>query len=242
MSRPVCRTALREARSGESPQFAPQRRGGDRPDAVGGLQRPAAGLPVGERGDLLAQRVELGIRASRLTQRGGHRLLPGRRQALTGLEPARLSRPSRSAGNRRDAVVQQDRVDAAEPSGVLLAQILEQLQPGAHLQHVRRRDPRSRAAARRRAARAAVGASARSVLARRFGPRAAAVSAGSARCASTPARCSSSTTNRQPVQPSTANAADVPASASRCSSQPRSSIRSAGAIRPCRVSPLRSSR
>jgi hypothetical protein len=32
------------------------------------------------------------------------------------------------------------------------------------------------------------------------------VSAGSARCASTPARCNSSTTNRQPVQASTASA------------------------------------
>jgi len=52
-------------------------------------------------------------------------------------------------------------------------------------------------------------ASVRSVFARRFGPRAAAVPAGSARCASIPARCSSSTTNRHPVQASTANAAGL---------------------------------
>jgi hypothetical protein len=48
-----------------------------------------------------------------------------------------------------------------------------------------------------------------------------------------PARCNSSTTNRQPVHPATANTADVPESASRRSSQMRSSIRSAEAIRPC---------
>ncbi len=67
-------------------------------------------------------------------------------------------------------------------------------------------------------------------FARRFGPRAAAVSAGSARCASIPARCNSSTTKRQPVQASTANAAGAPETLA--SSQRRSSIRSAGAIRP----------
>jgi hypothetical protein len=38
--------------------------------------------------------------------------------------------------------VQQDRVDALHPGGVLLAQVLEQLQPGAHLQHLLGRDPR----------------------------------------------------------------------------------------------------
>jgi hypothetical protein len=70
-------------------------------------------------------------------------------------------------------------------------------------------------------------------LARRFGPRAAAVSAGSARCASIPARRSSSVTNRQPVQASTANAAGV--SPTWVWSQRRSSIRSAGAIRPRRT-------
>jgi hypothetical protein len=39
-------------------------------------------------------------------------------------------------------VVQQDRVQPLDPGGVLLAQVLEQLQPGAHLQHLLRRNPR----------------------------------------------------------------------------------------------------
>jgi hypothetical protein len=34
------------------------------------------------------------------------------------------------------------RVDGLHPGGVLLAEVFEQLQPGAHLQHLRRRDPR----------------------------------------------------------------------------------------------------
>jgi hypothetical protein len=78
MSSPVGRTAVRGGESVRVAQFAPQRRGGDRPDAVVGLQRPAAGLPVGERGDLAAQRIELGIQGVEDPQRGGHRLPPRR--------------------------------------------------------------------------------------------------------------------------------------------------------------------
>jgi hypothetical protein len=50
------------------------------------------------------------------------------------------------------------------------------------------------------------GVRARSVFARRLGPRLARVSAGSARCASIPARSSSSTMKRHPAVPSRANA------------------------------------
>ena len=71
-------------------------------------------------------------------------------------------------------------------------------------------------------------ASARSVLARFFGPRNPAVSAGSARCATTPAAVNSSTTNRHPVQPSTAIS---PPPSGQCSpNQRRSTSRVAGRI------------
>jgi hypothetical protein len=88
-------------------------------------------------------------------------------------------------------------VNALHPGGVLLAQVPEQLQPGAHLQHLFRRDPRLRQppAGKQLVQVPSVGAVG---LRAPFGPRAAAVSAGSARCASTPARCNSSTTNRHP--------------------------------------------
>ncbi len=88
-------------------------------------------------------------------------------------------------------------MNALHPGGVLLAQVPEQLQPGAHLQHLFRRDPRLRQppAGKQLVQVPSVGAVG---LRAPFGPRAAAVSAGSARCASTPARCNSSTTNRHP--------------------------------------------
>jgi hypothetical protein len=56
-------------------------------DAVVGLQRAAAGLMVCEHGDLLAQRIKLGIQGVENPQRRGHRLPPGRRQARARLEP-----------------------------------------------------------------------------------------------------------------------------------------------------------
>jgi hypothetical protein len=120
-------------------------------------------------------------------------------RSMSGSGPVRRWRSGRGAVSGRPAVVQQDRVDALTPAGVLFAQALEQLQPGARPGQVRRRDLRlgQPPVGESRSGRA----SARSVLARRFGPRAAAVSARSTTGASTPARCSSSTTNRRLVQP-----------------------------------------
>jgi hypothetical protein len=78
-------------------------------------------------------------------------------------------------------------------------------------------------------------ASVRSVLARRLGPRRLLVSAGSARCATNPAAWSSSTTNRQPVHPSTANPPSAPGSSPSQAPRP---ARVAGAMRPRWASPL----
>ena len=82
--------------------------------------------------------------------------------------------------------------------------------------------------------------SARSVLARFLRPRAAAVPAGSARCAPIPARASSPATYRHPVHASNANAtsgtpANRPSQARRCA-------RSAGTICPRCTSPVTRSR
>src|SRR4051794_13498686 len=74
-----------------------------------------------------------------------------------------------------------------------------------------------------------------SVFARCLRPRLAAVSAGSARRATCPARSITSTTNRHPVVPSSTNSASKPAN---CSSQARTGSRAAGLIRPRRLSPL----
>ena len=83
-------------------------------------------------------------------------------------------------------------------------------------------------------------APARSVLARFSGPRRSAAPAGPASSAVTPARCSSSTTNRQPVQPSTANVTSSrPANRA---SHSRSVWRHAGSILPRRACPATVSR
>ena len=95
-------------------------------------------------GDLLAQRIELGIQGVEDAQRRRDLLPTGRRQVLGGLEPAAVVRAEQLTGDRRGALVQQDGVDALHPGGVLLTQVAEQLQPGAHLQHLLRRDPRFR--------------------------------------------------------------------------------------------------
>jgi hypothetical protein len=78
-------------------------------------------------------------------------------------------------------------------------------------------------------------------LARRFGPRNAEVSAGSARCAITPALAISSAMYRQPVQPSIANATGPAAIGSIRVSQSARCFRSAGVIRPRSHFPFRSS-
>ncbi len=87
------------------------------------------------------------------------------------------------------------------PAPALIQQVLIQPDGSPRLQHVFRRDPglSGRSPAIRCTRRC--GVSVLSVLACRFFPRSAAVSAGSARCGLTPAATSSSTTRRQPVQP-----------------------------------------
>jgi hypothetical protein len=74
-------------------EFGPQCSRGDLADPVLGLQGLAAGLAAGERGDLAAQRHQLGIQRVQDPQRGEDRLPAGGRQLLAGLEPAAVVRP-----------------------------------------------------------------------------------------------------------------------------------------------------
>ena len=100
------------------------------------LQRAGAEAHLAEPADTAAAR---GPKWRAKTDRADARLL---RELLARLEPVAVVRTEQVTGDCRGALVQQDRVDALHPAGVLLAQVLEQLQPGAHLQHVRRRNPR----------------------------------------------------------------------------------------------------
>ena len=169
-----------------------------------------------------------------ICQRGGHLQLPGWRQ-LRGRGPQRrgaLGGPSRCPA-MRGALVEQHRVDPLHPPGVLCPQVLVELEQRPALQDLRRRDPALRQPALASSSRRCR-ASALSVLARRFGPRRCAVSAGSARCGVSPAAAISSAMYRQPVQPSIANAASYPAN--------RASHSPGAPGRPGRSGPRRTSR
>ena len=123
----------------------PDRRGGDRPDPVLGLQRHTAGLLPGERTDLAVQRIQLGVQRIEHPQRHRHGLPAGRRQALTGRQRGSPRRRGDTPGaQRRHPLVEQHRVDALHPGGVLIPQILVQLQDRPRLPHLLGGDPRGR--------------------------------------------------------------------------------------------------
>jgi hypothetical protein len=109
---------------------------------------------------------------------------------------------------------------------------------GAQLRDLRRRDPRLRQLARDSNL-SSRSQSARSVFARGFRPRLTAVSAGSARFARCPARATSSTTNRQPVVPSSAKSTSC--GESKRANHSRTDSRVAGVIRARDNPPLRTS-
>ena len=90
-------------------------------------------------------------------------------------------------------------VDALLPAAALVHQGAVQPAQAADLQHVCGRDPRLREPPLQQPECTAAAASARSVLARFFGPRSVAISAGSPRCTPTPAAANSSLTYRHPV-------------------------------------------
>jgi hypothetical protein len=103
----------------------------------GNLQQPAA------------QHAEVALQDRQHVQRGGDLQLPGRGQLRGG---DRLQRGDTLAGaqalltQRRRALVEQHRVDALHPGGVLDPQIVIQLEQRAAFQDMRWRDPAFRQA------------------------------------------------------------------------------------------------
>ena len=88
--------------------------------------------------------VQPGVQRVGHVQGGGDLLLPGRGQALGRSRPQRgqaLFGAQRALAQGRGALVEQDRVDALRPGGVLAAQVMVGLQQGPAFQDVTGRDP-----------------------------------------------------------------------------------------------------
>ena len=132
-SRPQNRTALRAEENRPRPaQPAGQGQRGDRPDPVEGLrQRPCAAQPPGRGQQPTAHRGQLGLQPVEHPQVGGDLGLPRRGQAAAG-QLGQLGRRVRAAEvtEGRRALVEQQRVHALHPRGVLGAQVMVEFQPG----------------------------------------------------------------------------------------------------------------
>ena len=241
MSRPVCAVppGPRRRTGGRHPGTP------TRPRPPAGRRRtvpgpgPCSGLAAGERGDLGVHRAELGLQVIHPAQRDRDRLRPGGRQphpgAVGGQSGAHL-RVAEPPGQAGHALVEQGGVDPLGPGGVLLGQVAVQLQQRPQLAHLLGRDSRQRHPP----------VSYQDAKATGIGLVGLGVPLGAAQVRSLgqqrrdPARCSSSTTNCHPVQPSTANITSWrPANRS---SQCRSVSRQAGEIRPRRTCPVTVSR
>ncbi len=89
------------------------------------------------------QRIQLGVQRVEDPQRHHGRLVPGRRQTFPSLQSGPPRRRGDTPGAQlRHPVVEQGRVDALHPGGVLIPQILVQLQNRAHLPYLFGWDPR----------------------------------------------------------------------------------------------------
>jgi len=125
-------------------QPAGHRQRGERPDPVQPRgQHPGAGQVPGGIKQLMPDHVHPGLQRLDHLQRGGHLQLPGRGQMGRG-SPQRgypLPGAQRSRAQGRGALVEQHRVDALHPGGVLAAQIMVGLQQRPAFQDVPGRDP-----------------------------------------------------------------------------------------------------
>jgi hypothetical protein len=201
----VANRVVRAVETSGVAHLRPDRYRDQRPNTVvGGLQRPTYRLPTADCGDLLPTADHVRGESIDLAHADRDRG-PGRWRQQSFAHP-----PSPVRGHHLDlqyggAHVEQAGVHPLQPAGAFLQQVLVETDRarasntgcgGIQDSGIRPSSSSSRSS----------WASLRSILARRFGPRRAAVSAGSARCASIPARCNSSTTYRHPVQPSNAEA------------------------------------
>jgi hypothetical protein len=146
MSSPANRTALR---GGGEPVFPGQpaghRQRGEGPDPVQpGGQHLGAGQVPGRVGQLVPQLVQPAFQNVGHLQGGGDLQLPGRGQMRGRDRPQRghvpLS-PQRALAQGRGTLMEQHRMDALHPGGVLAPQVVIGLQQGAAFQDVAGRDP-----------------------------------------------------------------------------------------------------
>ena len=126
MSSPVNRTALREEEEPALPgQPAGQRQRGDWADPIQPRRQHlrASEMPGGIP-QLMAQRAQPGLDGGEHVQGGGDLQLPARGQVRGRGRPQRgqaLLGAQRALAQRRGALVEEDRVDALYPGGVLAA-------------------------------------------------------------------------------------------------------------------------
>jgi hypothetical protein len=94
---------------------------------------------------LVPQLLQAGFQGGEHLQRGGHLQLPGRGQAARGGRAQCLeittAGAQRTIGQGRGALVEEHRVDALHPGGVLGAQVVVGLQQRPAVQDAGRRDP-----------------------------------------------------------------------------------------------------
>jgi hypothetical protein len=141
-------------------------------------QRPTARLGTRERLEVAVERPQLAVDVRDDGQRDGDLALRGRRELKRGELLVGVA-PIEPGDGEAHAVVKEHGVDALQPLGALVDERLAQPHQCAQLEDVFGRDPpcgSRRSISKSRKWRA----SRLSVLARRFGPRAAVVSAGSA--------------------------------------------------------------
>ena len=146
MSSPANRTALREEENRPAPpsqQVIASAVTGPTP-----YSRAASTLaPVRLRAACqqpVPQHVQAGLQRGEHAQGGGHLQLPGRRQVRRGRRAQRLEiivGAQRGLAQGRGALVEEHRMDALHPGGVLGPQVVIGLQQRPALQDDRRRDP-----------------------------------------------------------------------------------------------------
>src|SRR3954470_24357869 len=186
MSRPLQRTALREADRRLTSPLAEYGGGRPRPDAVLAHQGLTAGLAARQASDLALEPHQLTLDLIDDRQRDLDPLQGRGRQRERAKERAPVG-PQQLVGNIDDAVVKQRRLDPLQPGRALVDERLAQPRLRTPLAHMRGRDPRLR--------QAALGQQRPAASARRRDrswrdvswPRNALASAGSARCTITPA-------------------------------------------------------
>jgi len=215
-------------------EFLPNGHRQETADPEVALEGPAADLVTAEGDQIVAQPGELGVQTVDLTESHLDGLPP--RGAQVGpLEMGLAVGVEQMAGEGGDPLVEQGGPDALHPPSALVGQGLVQPHPGSDLEHVVRGDPRLGQPAHRQQLPQEPG-----VGAVGLGPLLTAALLGRVgrlgQMASAPTRSSSSTTKRQPVQPSKAKATSP--RPSKRPSQDRTCWRSAGETLPRLTSPV----